>query len=153
MNKKAALGAQMMVFLYLLIIILIAGGITRGIAMFFGEEYDFRETDASLLNQKIYNCLSEKNINLNINLTEKEKFEQEFYSTCQIDKNVIESTFFLSLTFNSQDYKIGSGDATQCALAYENPNYPKCITSTLTKDNTIITIQTGSNQKSVKKRI
>ncbi|MFH1290517.1 MAG: hypothetical protein ABIH92_03855 [Nanoarchaeota archaeon] len=154
MNKKAALGSQTMVYIYFLILIMILGGIVWGMSMFFGEGYDFREIDASLLNYRIKECLTEKDINLDINVkTEREKFEQEFYQKCRINQNVTDYSFFIFIDFGGEkNYTSGPGDRTQCALADKNKNYPRCVNSTLELGEKTIFIETGSNQKSVRKR-
>lgn len=150
MNKKAALGAQTMVFVFILIILLILGGLVLGISMFFGSEYDFREVDASLLNYRLQKCFAENEFNFA--LPEKE-FEKEFYSSCQLDQNATTQNFFIYITYDDKTiYETGPGDITQCALADKNPNYPKCVNSTLTKNQKTIFIQTGSNQKAVKRK-
>ncbi len=149
-NKKAALGSQTMIFVFLLIVLLILGGLVTGVSMFFGKEYDFRGVDASILNYKIQKCLAENNFNFA--LPEKE-FEQTFYSSCQLDQNITKQNFFVLIKYdNKKIYEIGPGDITQCALADKNPNYPKCVNSTLTLNQKIIFIETGSNQKAIKRK-
>jgi len=151
MNKKAALGSQTMIWLFILLLLIIGGGIVGGISMFFGSEYDFRKVDASLLNYKIATCIKENSLEFNEDL---EIFEQTFYQTCQLNKEITKNNFFIFIEFSSDGtYQIGPGDRTQCALAEKNKNFPKCINTTIQTAQQSIFIETGSNQHSIKKRI
>lgn len=143
LNKKAALGPQTMVFVYFFILVIIAAGIVWGVLSFFTANYDFREVDASLLTEKIVNCLSDKKIEFQ----NAEQFESEFYEKCKINKEVIDQSFFIFIKFSDDKiFEAGPGDKTQCELAEKNINYPKCKSTTLGE----IEIETGSNQKSRK---
>ena len=155
MYKKAALGSQTMIYLFIIIWLIIIGGIVWGLLSFFGSEYDFRQVDADILNYQIKKCLSEEDINLDINLkTDLQAFEQELYTKCNLDENITKENFYIFIDLSGeQTYIVGKGDKTQCALSEKNENYPKCKNSTLIKDQKTIFIQTGSNQRSAKKRV
>jgi hypothetical protein len=149
-NKKAVLGPGMMIGVFLLIVIMIVAGISIGTVIFFGKEYDFRKADASILNYKIFKCFSENQIDYT-----SSNFESEFYSTCSINKDTINQSNYLIQIYldNERIFRDGKGSSTQCALAEKNEKFPKCVNSTITKDEKTIFIQTGSNQQAIKRRI
>jgi hypothetical protein len=143
LNKKAALGPQTMIFLFLLNLFLIAAGISWGILAFFTSDYDFREVDATLITSTIEQCLTKNNIEF----VSKEQFASDFYKTCKINKAVTDESFFIHIEFSPDKiYESGPGDLTQCALAEKNVNYPKCFVATIEEKN--IFIKAGSNQHS-----
>lgn len=149
MNKKAALGGQTMFFVFLMTIIIIAAGIGIGVSAFFSTEYDFRQVDSVLLNQKISQCLSSKNLNLE----SIEQFASDFYEICGLNKNSTEKHFFIHIDVNNKKFfEQGSGDQTQCSLGEDNDQYMECTTNELTKKDKKIFLQTGSKQKSEKLR-
>ena len=82
MNKKADLGDMTMIFSFAFLLIVIGSGIAIGIAMFYSSNYDFRETDAVLLNYKLSKCL------LN-NQFPEDNIETQLYTLCNINKKVI----------------------------------------------------------------
>ena len=63
MGKIGALGEQISIFIFLFLLIVVGIGITAGAYIFFGRGYDFRASDASLLNGKIKECLNYNEIN------------------------------------------------------------------------------------------
>jgi hypothetical protein len=143
MNRKATLGPQTMIFVFLICLILMIAGIVWGISAFFGTTYDFRTVDTTLLTTRIENCLTQNDIQFQ----NKEQFEKQFYRECKINKNVTDQFFFIHIDFGSDaSYDAGPGDRTQCALSEKNENFPKCSIARIEEKN--IFIQTGSNQKS-----
>lgn len=149
-SRRAEVGEQLTVFWFLFLLFIIVVGLAGGTYLFFGAGYDFREIDAAALNYKINKCLSENEISLN----QLEKFESEFYAKCKINKDSIANNqifIFINSTNEKNYFRAGKGDLTQCALQDKNENYPRCESSSLVKNGETIFIQTGSNQKSVKK--
>ncbi|MBS3076984.1 hypothetical protein J4233_01800 [Candidatus Pacearchaeota archaeon] len=150
MNKKAALGAQTMIFVFIIILVIIGAGIVIGVGIFFAGEYDFREADAITLKNQIAYCIT----NSNINLESKESFGAEFYKTCRINKQAIDTSFLIYIEVDEKPFlQAGSLDRTQCALSEKNNAYPKCISETFDKGGKKIFVQAGSNQNSRKIRI
>lgn len=142
MNRKAV-GSQTTIlwFVFLLIMVLLA--LAAGNAIFFGSGYDYRQTNADLLNYKIKECLSEKDISL-----ENETFAEEFYSKCLLKREVVEKDFFVLIKVNgTKIYEAGPGDETQCTLSDIYDEAPRCQSSTITKQGNNLSIQTGNNQK------
>lgn len=140
MNNKATLGPQVMVFLFILNLLIITGGIVFGVTSFFTQDYDFREIDANLLNTKITECLAKENMNL-------ENIPNEIYKLCKINKEVTDEYFFIYIKKDgSVVFESGPGDETQCALAEKNKNFHFCVSSEISEKK--LYIQTGSSQNS-----
>lgn len=150
-NKKAQSHEILPIILWfglLLGIILIS--IVGGLTIFFGQEYDFRQADASLLNEKISSCIQQ-----NPSIIEKEEISlEELLEKCRIDKTIEEKDFLIQISKNNKMLiKIGKGDVTQCQLAEKNKNFPKCALSSQKINDQDIQIITGSNQHATKKII
>jgi hypothetical protein len=143
-NKKATTGPQTMIWSFFLIVFLIGIGIAVVMALYFGSDYDFRETDATLLNYRLSSCLSENDFDFTIPL---EDFKQQIYKTCGLNQQTVEEEFYVFMQKGENNYKIGSGDHTQCALADKNPDFIKCVSNQIVKSDGILLIETGSNQK------
>jgi hypothetical protein len=147
--NKAQLGVQMTVIWFLFLLFLIIVTLAAGTYMFFGSGYDARQIDADALNFKVKKCLTENTFDTSLITQENdEPFEEKFYKTCKINHEVIKENQFIYITFpDGKIYEEGKGDPTQCALQEKNDNFPRCSESTLTKNNEIIKVQTGSNQQ------
>ena len=146
-SKKAQLGEQVMIFPFVLMLIVIGGGIAAGIYVFFSSGYDFRKVDADILNYKIQDCLTTNKINFN---QDKALLEKEFFTVCNINQQIIKENFIIGIGKNSE-VKLGiESDEVTCALsqttAKNNPNYPICTTTFLND----FRITTGSKQQAQK---
>ncbi|MFH1425148.1 MAG: hypothetical protein ABIG28_00245 [archaeon] len=144
-HKKAQAGNQLMIFPFLFLLIVIGTGIWLGISMFFGSEYDFRKIDATLLHNSIRSCISENNFDWSL---PREELEKEFYKTCKINQEVVESYLGIEIKVNDEIKVKWLGDPTQCALADKNKNFPRCENSTTPLNEEEIKITAGSNQHS-----
>lgn len=143
-RRKAQMSSFMMFWLFFFIMILITVGIVLGISSFFGDEYDTREIDAEILNEKVSHCIE----NNDFDLSSVEIFDKQIEENCGLAKKIIEEKFFVYIDYGLEEkYSLGKTDSTQCALSELNKNYPKCVDSTITKNGVEIFIQTGSNQK------
>jgi hypothetical protein len=144
LNKKAVAGPQTMIWAFALIVIVMCLGIVLAVSIFFAADYDFRQADADILNYKLNDCLAKNEIDFTLS---PEQFAEKLYVLCDLNKQVIEENFFMHIKSEQNEYVLGKGDQTQCALSEKNTNYPKCRYSSLKSG---IEIQTGSNQKSLK---
>jgi len=150
-NKKAQTHEILSLILWfglLLGIILIS--VVGGLIIFFGQEYDFRQIDASILNGRISECIKQ-----NPSIIEEESILlNEFLKKCRIDGTIGERDFLIQIIKNNKEIiKIGKGDITQCLLADKNKNFPRCSTSSQKINGQDIQIITGSNQYATKKII
>ncbi len=148
MNELASLGSMTMIFVFVIPILLIGAGLSFGLAAFYGNDLDFREADASALNFKVTKCLSENEFSYS-----SESFSEDFFEVCKLNKEVISSESFISISFNGEMiYTEGKGDRTLCSLGAKNKNYPVCESRTLVKNENKILIETGANQQAEKIR-
>ena len=141
-NKKGALGNQIMIFEYIFLLTVISLGFFAGISLFFGQGYDFRQTQADILSYKIGTCLTQ-NDNMDFN---------NFFNVCGLNKNLLESNSLYfkicdnmtpsdcSLSANGKAY-VGS-NFQLCFLAGTSSNvkYPKCSFKNVGSRYTIITM-------------
>ncbi len=154
-NKKAETesGEFLMLLAYIMIMVAIGAGIWTGISFFFGSEYDFRLTDAKILNDKISTCI--QNSEINWNNQDKDFLTQDFLAKCQINQNALNNSLFIQIKKGDLELlRLGKGDEVQCSFSEKNILYPKCFNSTIYKDNNTESqffILTGSNQKSQEK--
>jgi hypothetical protein len=139
MNKKAIGGNKIMIFPFLLVLIIILGGLVLGVWLFFGSEIDFRQIDTDLLNNKIQSCLSKNTIDW--------QKQNDFYEKCKINQESLQQNLLILITQSDKTLlTTGKIDPTQCFLGEKNKNYPVCTKSSF---NDLI-ILTGSNQKANK---
>jgi len=158
MNRRGALGEQMMVVVFVFELLMMLLAIAGGIYLFFGKGYDFRQNDAQMLNSQVRECIS----NYNPDFT-----KDTWYQTCNLNKDVISKYDRIKIckgdlglgdciNADSSAYILGgSGDFVACGLAGvgKNSNYPGCAFGTVSRGNndySIITISTqnaGSEAK------
>jgi hypothetical protein len=98
LNRKAQAGDQLMVFWFIFLMVILAGGIIAGIYIFFGSEYDFRKVDAQVLNYRVQKCLSENEINW----SGTQELNDDFYQKCRLNKEVINETLFVLISFDGK---------------------------------------------------
>lgn len=127
MNRKAGLGDQISVVYFIMLFIIIGLGLTWGTYAFFGNGYDVREVQAKWLSNEIYNCLTNKNVDLaskedffvKCNLNEKVLREKEFIvrvceGNCYNDKKI--PLFFINSNYQLCGFKeVRSKNAPKCA--------------------------------------
>ena len=131
MNKKAGTGSQIMIFVYLFIFVIVFVGFYIGIAIFFGEGYDFRQVEADLLNYKVRKCYFE---NPDVKWS-------DFLKVCGLDEKQLvdhnlmfiickEESFEICAADNAALVQVGSG-FQQCFFnaAKSNDRFPKCSMS------------------------
>ncbi len=144
LNKKAQTGNALFGIITFLILLIIFGvGLAAGIYMFFGQDYDFRQIDAELLNAKISSCLKVNQLAFQEKTTAP---TDEFYEKCDLNKNVIEENFALLITLNEKE-KLRWKDIALCALNEKNKNFPVCESSEFTTSQGTFKIITGANQQ------
>jgi hypothetical protein len=160
MNTRAQSG-NIILFVGLLAVLIVIGvGITAGVAVFFGQENDFREVDANALHEKVKTCLYEKTPELTSPIPGE--LGKDFFEQCKINEQVVKDNLLIIIHApNGKTYEQGRGDETQCNLSSKNQYFPICVKSTLSKkiltndgrsDATVdYIIITGSSQNSREK--
>lgn len=149
MDKIGGAGAGMMFFAFFVLIMIVGGGLFWGVNAFFGKGYDFRQTEAGLMNMKIERCFSQNDFFL-------EGFNESFYEICGLNENVIEDGSHLILVRNivgGEEVLWGVGDfENQCDFkgGKGNLDFPVCKKTELKKGGVDFVILTGSRQHSKK---
>ena len=144
-QRKAQLGDQVMIFPFLFIMILIGGGIVGGTLLFFGNEYDVRQSEANTLAYTLQTCIQQHTFNW-----ESADIDSEIYKTCHLDGSALSEGSLIRLKRNSvQILTVNIGKVEGCFFigATKNPAYPKCTTLRFSKDGTSYELTTGSFQR------
>ena len=95
LSKRAQFGDKLHIFHFLFLLVLLGIGIVAGFWIASGEEYDFREGEAALLNMKIRECIYESYVNYS--------FFEHIFEVCGLDKEVTEKYFLVRVCKNSED--------------------------------------------------
>ena len=148
MNKIAALGEQASIFMFLFLLIVVGIGITAGAYIFFGRGYDFRMSDASLLNGKIRECLNDNEIN--------DELLNNLFARCKLNEKVLEDINIIKICVDSSDCVNGMGkfafgsNFQSCFFegAKDNKKYYSCDREHFLKDGKKIEIIAGSKRTS-----
>jgi len=149
LNRKGETGNQMISLYYIFLMIVIAVGLTAGIVLFFGGEYQFKQIDADEMYLKIANCLRDNS---------PEEVFKSFYSVCGINENVSKEYFRIKICSGSDScmneeeksrvmFVLGS-DFQSCELAGAkgNTNFPRCAKGMVDSNGVRYEIIAGSRQ-------
>ncbi len=150
MNRIGTVGHQVMAFSFFFVLFMIAVGIVLGVLIVYGEEYEFREADAKILNYNIRKCIFSNEIN--------EDFfnDNKFYDVCNLNKNVLlEQKYIIKVCESdecvlSEEAKVSLGsDFNPCLFegTKDNKFFPKCEISRIKKDTREFIVVTGANQE------
>jgi nitrogen fixation-related uncharacterized protein len=152
-NRKGT-GSAMMFFPFFVIALIIGGGMFWGVKVFYGQGYDFRQSEADILMDEVRDCFLQ---------TEEDFFGDNFdiYQECRFNKNVIEdgghSILIRDLGEVEQEkFIVGVLDyQNQCFFeaAEKNRDFPKCAVSNVTKQGKEFEVLVGSAQKSKRFRL
>jgi len=144
--KRGQLGSQLMIFVFLFLLILVAGGVVAGTYIFFGQGYDIRQAEADALNIHIASCLQEKIIDW--------KVAGDFYNQCGLSSDALNSSIYLirirdcvndNCNLGNIVFSLGS-NFEACSLTGKNKAYPKCTIKKIYLKDKIYELVTGSNQ-------
>ena len=149
MNKKGETGNQLMSVLYIFLMVIVAFGLTAGIFIFFGAEYQFKQVDADSLYVKIVKCLRENPVDEGLFI--------EFYTKCGINKEVIGNYSKIKICVDSGDciaeesdkvlFLVGS-DFQSCEFlgVKGNDHFARCTKGIFEKNGIKYDIIVGANQ-------
>lgn len=125
--RKGAIGEGLTYFVFLLMLIMIAGGIYGGLVLFFGNGYDSRRGESAQLLEEVKDCFVREKF-LELNSLDKELFSDK----CDIDMKVIEDGEHLVYASNSKGLEFSAGVVdfkNRCFLTARNKNrdFPLCV--------------------------
>ena len=147
-NKKGEqMEDQVLSVAFIFLLLIIAGGISIGIGIFYGSGYQVKQIDSDNLNYKVSNCF------YNNNLTD---IQTNFYTVCEMNQNVVvnsslmvkvcKGTSVLNCVNNQTPFFfVGRHLEVNCYLsgATTNSAYPKCTSSIIVINGTNYTLITG----------
>ena len=142
--RRGVLGTGVLYIIYLLMMVMILGGIYGGLIAYFGKGYDFRQIEANVLFSHVKECLKEKGIF---------KDGKEFYASCNIDETVVGGGDYLVYLkkSNGDEFFVGVYDfKNRCGLvgSDKNKNFPLCSTEEVYINGEKIELTVASNQNS-----
>jgi len=149
MNRKGDTGNQLISLTYIFLMVLIAFGITAGIFIFFGAEYQFKQVDSDSLNLKVVNCLRENPVD--------DGLFKDFYSKCGINKDVVGNYSKIKICVGSENCAGEESDKVKFVVGSDfqsceflgvggNNNFAKCTKNVVEFKGSSYQIVTGSNQ-------
>lgn len=130
------------IWIFLLLVVVIAGGIVLGVLAFFDNGDDLRELEASVLMEKVSVCFDRDDF-----------FAVDFQlERCGIDQGVIEDEHlvYVQNLESGEEFYVGVLDfVNQCFFsgAEDNENFPRCEKREVVKGGESFSIIIGSNQK------
>ncbi len=159
MLDKKGLGEMMWIFMFFFLLAIIAVSIVSYNYIFYGKGYDAKESDAKLLNLKIVECLSEKELKDVLNGESGAENEAEkFFDICELNKNVIEKNFILRICENLSEEECAVGNkwavsfgnnfnVCEFKAAQKSDRFVRCFFGSFEKEGRKFVIITGSEQK------
>jgi len=153
LNRNGELGNQIMSLLYIFLMLVIFIGLTAGIFIYFGAEYQFKQVDADLMYLKIVKCIREKPIDSIVN---------DFYSICGINKEVTQEFFRVKICLHKDETDnciieessdkvkfVEGSDFQSCELigVKDNTNFPRCAKGIIEVNKVQYEVIAGSRQE------
>ncbi len=128
MNNRGALGNQLAVLPYFVLLFIVTGVIVAGFYIVFGQGYDVRASEAQELHSLVSTCISKGSIDWSI--------PESFFARCGLSKQALEQHPFLiricegscqggtkPLFFVNSNYQACDFKETR------SREYPRCVTS------------------------
>lgn len=113
-NKKGAIGDQSFFVIFFLILLYVSVVVVAGVVLFFGDGYDFRESDARVINYIAGNCLWEKG---------EDAVRENFFANCNIKKESMGSHAGMKICKNLELKECLEGNT---AVAFYGGNFESC---------------------------
>jgi len=143
MDKKGGLGNQALSIVFVFIIIIIVGGIAISAYIFFGNGYNTKQAEASLLNKLVRVCIYD-----GADLSDTGKF----FEKCNLNKEVLEKNDYLVRICEKDCFNGGkvnvfinsNHEACKFDAVKENPYYRICTMSKVKSNGIEYQVVTGS---------
>lgn len=138
MNKSGALGNQLHLFSFFILLGVVAVAIVLGHGIYFGNGYDTREIKAEALNYQIVDCINKNGFDNLLN-------------NCGFNEDVFEDEGFILRVCkdkcNSNDPVYFKGSNYQsCGFNTVDISYPKCYSSNIEFEGDKYEVITGANR-------
>ncbi len=154
MNRKGAVGEQLSGIYFIFLMVIVGGGIVLGVSIFYGGGYDYRESEANLLNYKVSKCILENEIDTTF------FGETEFFEKCNLNREVLVKNNLLRICdgfngdclVNRENYISVGNNFNLCKLDRKESNFHICSINEMEKDGKKYVVVTGSNQYSRRER-
>lgn len=142
-NRRAQAEEAIGFFWEFFLLAIIGVGIALGVAIFLGQDYDTRQSDAEALTYIIKECIKNNRLETRAPLS-----AEQLYSNCNLNKQAVEKNFVIEIKKDAQQiYTFGTTQA--CVLNQKNKEFPRCSSSTFQTEKGKFTILTGSKQNAV----
>jgi hypothetical protein len=157
MNKKAQLGEQIMIFVFIFFLVIIGGGIVIGTVLFLGNDIDFRETGATILAYQIKQCIIDGKTSTIVQ-GDNEQMLSALADKCGLRKDVIGVYNRIKICLNSRVciqeneksriFVASDGDFNMCdkTFASKNQGLSKCVSDSFNSGNNFVTILVTDKQ-------
>ncbi len=155
-QRRAQLGEQMMIFVFIFFLVMIGAGIVIGTFVFVGAEFDFRQTEASLLSYKVKQCLDEERLfgMEKMQIGERRGF---FMKECGFNESSLERnnlvkickgdvTLKQCIDLKQEDSFFSTGGNFQVCDLNDNDDFAGCSSRILLKEGQKYTVLTISKQ-------
>jgi len=146
-------GEKLLSFVWIVVIVMIGGGIAWGVSMFYSAEVDVRNVEAEILADRISDCFFEQGILID-GLLEN---DFDIFYECKLNRGVIESSLYFKISVLDElgnEIKEISGRIKESACTLTDSEKKGCVKKTRTivyeQDDKIkkggLEILTASNQ-------
>ena len=117
-------GEKLLSIWWLFVIIIVAGGIVWGVAVFSAGEANVKKIEADILNKKIESCLFEQGFLISGLLED----DFDIFRKCSLNREVIESDFYFKVSIEGKE--ITARNFQTCSL--EDAEKKGCVKTTRT---------------------
>ena len=124
---------------FLLLMVIVAGGLASGALVFFGKENDVRGAESRILLRVIQECIAHGKADF-----------RDIYASCDIDKQSLEEYFTLQVLENGIEvFALNKGKIEGCRFigTKSSPNYPVCSSGRGIYENKGYEITAGSSKR------
>lgn len=139
MISRGQVGETTMILVFIVLNLIVIGGIVWGVSSFYGVPYDVRAQEAGALADRIQSCARNHDFfSVSFNIS----------TECGVDVGVLSSDHLVYVIRGKQEFLLGTLDfKNQCFFNSKNEAYPVCIQRTIGdgEDKTVIIV--GSNQR------
>ena len=131
-NKKAAAGEQILFLPYFAMFVFLAIGLAAAVILYFGGDYQVRQTYANILSNNLKSCLAKNTLAFTASNQDNGNL---LFEKCKIAPEIAKS-LIIEIKENG-NIVYTRGDRVSCFLNNKNPSFPKCTSSQLDKPSSL----------------